>query len=86
MKDMTMTKTDAAAQATDCKITARGVQVYYGDNHALKDVDVNILDRTVTAFLGLREINVPALSEPDERHHSDLPGGGRHSSGRRRHL
>ena len=34
------------------KITARGVQVYYGDNHAIKDVDVDILDKTVTAFIG----------------------------------
>jgi len=34
------------------KITARGVQVYYGDKHALKDVDVEILDNTVTAFIG----------------------------------
>ncbi|MFN6004339.1 MAG: phosphate ABC transporter ATP-binding protein PstB, partial [Paracoccaceae bacterium] len=29
-----------------------GVQVYYGQNHALKDVDVDILDRAVTAFIG----------------------------------
>lgn len=34
------------------KITARGVQVYYGDKHALKDVEVDILDKTVTAFIG----------------------------------
>ncbi len=34
------------------KISARGVQVYYGTNHALKDVDVDILDNTVTAFIG----------------------------------
>ena len=34
------------------KIEARKVQVYYADNHALKDVDVDILDKTVTAFIG----------------------------------
>ena len=34
------------------KISARGVQVHYGTNHALKDVDVDILDKTVTAFIG----------------------------------
>jgi len=34
------------------KITARGVQVWYGDNHAIKDVNVDILDKTVTAFIG----------------------------------
>ncbi len=34
------------------KITARGVQVYYGTSQAIKDVDVDILDKTVTAFIG----------------------------------
>lgn len=36
----------------DIKISARKVQVYYGDKHAIKDVDVDILDKTVTAFIG----------------------------------
>ncbi len=36
----------------DIKITARNVQVWYGDNHAIKDVDVDIEDRNVTAFIG----------------------------------
>ncbi|MFO7805433.1 MAG: phosphate ABC transporter ATP-binding protein PstB [Paracoccaceae bacterium] len=39
-------------QATDTKITARGVQVFYGDTHAIKDVDVDISDKMVTAFIG----------------------------------
>jgi phosphate transport system ATP-binding protein len=34
------------------KISASGVQVYYGTNHALKDVSVEILDKAVTAFIG----------------------------------
>ena len=34
------------------KISANKVQVYYGDNHAIKDVDVQIKDKTVTAFIG----------------------------------
>jgi phosphate transport system ATP-binding protein len=34
------------------KIEARKAQVHYGANHALKDVDVDILDKTVTAFIG----------------------------------
>ncbi|MFN6925825.1 MAG: ATP-binding cassette domain-containing protein, partial [Tabrizicola sp.] len=41
----------ATATAT-AKITARGVQVHYGQTHALKDVSVDILDRAVTAFIG----------------------------------
>ncbi len=39
-------------QTDTTKIEARKVQVYYGTNHALKDVDVDILDKTVTAFIG----------------------------------
>ena len=34
------------------KIAARGCQVYYGETHAIKDVDVDIEDKTVTAFIG----------------------------------
>ena len=47
-----MTRHDTAAGVTAIKISARGVQVYYGDNHAIKDVDVDINDRMVTAFIG----------------------------------
>ncbi|MGH1369125.1 MAG: phosphate ABC transporter ATP-binding protein PstB [Maritimibacter sp.] len=36
----------------DVKFSAKDVQVYYGDNHAIKDVNVDILDKTVTAFIG----------------------------------
>lgn len=34
------------------KITAKGVDVFYGDNHAIKSVDVNIENKAVTAFIG----------------------------------
>ena len=34
------------------KISARNVQVHYGTNHAVKDLNVDILDKTVTAFIG----------------------------------
>ena len=43
---------DRQVDMTDIKISARGVQVCYGDNHAIKDVDVDIRDKTVTAFIG----------------------------------
>lgn len=36
----------------DIKITAKDVQVYYADTHAIKNVNVDIVDRTVTAFIG----------------------------------
>ncbi len=50
MYDMPMPKPLAAAAA--CKVSARGVQVYYGATHALRDVDIDIADRAVTAFIG----------------------------------
>ncbi len=34
------------------KIAARGVSVFYGDKQALFDIDLNIPDKTVTAFIG----------------------------------
>ena len=34
------------------KISANKVQVFYGDTHAIKDVNVQIEDKTVTAFIG----------------------------------
>ena len=36
----------------EVKISARGVQVYYEDKQAIKNVDVKIQDKTVTAFIG----------------------------------
>ncbi|MES2539168.1 MAG: phosphate ABC transporter ATP-binding protein PstB [Pseudomonadota bacterium] len=50
MDDMRGTTGNLAATTT--KITASGVQVHYGQSHALKDVSVDILDRAVTAFIG----------------------------------
>jgi len=38
--------------ANNTKISAKNVQVYYGDTHAIKDVNVEIKERTVTAFIG----------------------------------
>jgi phosphate transport system ATP-binding protein len=34
------------------KISAKGVNVYYGDKHALKNVNIDIRPREVTAFIG----------------------------------
>ena len=36
----------------EVKVSARDVQVWYADNHAIKDVSVEIEDKTVTAFIG----------------------------------
>ena len=50
MNDMTMV--DRSVTQDEIKISARGVQVFYGDKQAIKDVDVDIPDKTVTAFIG----------------------------------
>ena len=47
-----MRTADQGVTAASAKIIAKGVQVYYGQNHALRDVDVEILDKAVTAFIG----------------------------------
>ena len=44
--------TEQALQQHDIKISSRNVQVYYGDTQALRDVDIDIEDKTVTAFIG----------------------------------
>ncbi len=49
MNDMRM---ENRVDAQTVKIEARKAQVFYGTNHAIKDVDVDILDKTVTAFIG----------------------------------
>lgn len=51
MEDMTHVDRAMSTQQ-DAKISAKGVQVHYGDTHALKDVNVEIDDKTVTAFIG----------------------------------
>ncbi|HBT02253.1 MAG TPA: phosphate ABC transporter ATP-binding protein, partial [Citreicella sp.] len=50
MYDSPLRKTEV--EATDTKIVAKDVQVYYGETHAIKDVNISILDKTVTAFIG----------------------------------
>ncbi|MDO4471936.1 MAG: phosphate ABC transporter ATP-binding protein PstB [Bacillota bacterium] len=37
---------------TDTKITVRDLNLYYGDNHALKKVNMNIRENAITAFIG----------------------------------
>ena len=50
MNDMRLTQW--TAEMNEIKIAARGVDVHYGDNHAIKNVNVDIEDNTVTAFIG----------------------------------
>ena len=46
------TRSESAVSQQDIKISARDVQVFYGEKQAIKDLNVEILDKTVTAFIG----------------------------------
>ncbi|WP_394226555.1 phosphate ABC transporter ATP-binding protein PstB [Paracoccus marcusii] len=45
-------RSESAVSQQDIKISARDVQVFYGEKQAIKDLNVEILDKTVTAFIG----------------------------------
>ncbi|WP_029063892.1 phosphate ABC transporter ATP-binding protein PstB [Labrenzia sp. DG1229] len=47
-----MANIEQAIEMTESKISANKVQVYYGDTHAIKDVDIEIQPRSVTSFIG----------------------------------
>jgi phosphate transport system ATP-binding protein len=47
-----VTRPEPELDQTDTKIAARNVQVFYGADQAIKDVDVDIQDKTVTSFIG----------------------------------
>jgi phosphate transport system ATP-binding protein len=45
-------KSELDVDQAKTKISARDVQVFYGDTHAIKNVNVDIEDKTVTSFIG----------------------------------
>jgi phosphate transport system ATP-binding protein len=47
-----MNQIESASVMQDSKISAKNVDVFYGETHAIKDVSVEIEDKTVTAFIG----------------------------------
>jgi len=47
-----MPSIEQANAMSDSKISAKQVQVFYGDTHAIKDVDIEIQPRSVTSFIG----------------------------------
>jgi phosphate transport system ATP-binding protein len=50
--DSTNSREPLAAPAATPKVIARDVNVYYGEKHALKNVGVDIPERSVMAFIG----------------------------------
>ncbi|MBK0326159.1 phosphate ABC transporter ATP-binding protein [Rhodobacteraceae bacterium F11138] len=47
-----MSTIERGAKLSETKVSARGVNVHYGDTHAIKDVNVDISNNNVTAFIG----------------------------------
>ncbi len=52
MLDMSSSNSRSQVEQIQSKISAKNVQVFYDDNQAIKDVSVEIEDKTVTAFIG----------------------------------
>mgnify|MGYP000533571306 CR=1 FL=1 len=52
MNDMRLAERTVDTEAKEIKFECRDVQVWYGTKHAIKDVNVDLLDKTVTAFIG----------------------------------
>jgi phosphate transport system ATP-binding protein len=72
MNDMRLT--ERAVSTTDVKMSARKAQVWYGQNHAIKDVDVDILDKTVTAFIGPSGCGKSTFLRALNRMNDTIPG------------
>ncbi len=51
-KEVSAQKPARPPAATKDKVTVRGLNFYYGENHALKDVSLSLFDGQVTAFIG----------------------------------
>ncbi|VDC30735.1 phosphate ABC transporter ATP-binding protein PstB [Pseudogemmobacter humi] len=47
-----MRTVERAVDNTEARITARDVQVWYGEAQAIRDVNIDIPDKAVTAFIG----------------------------------
>ena len=51
-------------------ITAKNLNLWYGDFKALKDISLDMGEREITALIGplrLRQVHLPEDPEPDER-------------------
>ncbi len=71
----------ASPPATQPKMTARGVEVFYGDKQAIKGVDIDVFKEDVTAFIGpsgcgkstfLRSLNRMNDTVPSARVRGDI--------------
>ena len=65
-------KTVGIIEVDDPIFSCRDVDVYYGEKHAIKKVGIDIAQEPGAGHdrpVGMRQVHVPALPQPHERHH-----------------
>jgi phosphate transport system ATP-binding protein len=67
-------RTEAGSPATGRAITLRKLNAYYGDNHAVKDVDLDYAANRVTAMIGPSGCGKSTLVRCINRMHEEIPG------------
>jgi phosphate transport system ATP-binding protein len=67
-------RTEAGPPATGRAITLRKFNAYYGDNHAVKDVDLDYAANRVTAMIGPSGCGKSTLVRCINRMHEEIPG------------
>jgi phosphate transport system ATP-binding protein len=65
---------DSNATASPVKIEARNLNFYYGTLHALKDVNITLRDRSITAFIGPSGCGKSTLLRVFNRMYALYPG------------
>ena len=68
-KQMTLSTDSEEPAPGAVKMTAEHVDFFYGTHQTLFDINLAFRDREVTALIGLREIDVPAVAFAHERAH-----------------
>jgi phosphate transport system ATP-binding protein len=69
-----MTEIDPSLLPADPKMTARGVNVFYGDKQAIDDVSIDVGTDLVTAFIGPSGCGKSTLLRCFNRMNDDIPG------------
>ena len=65
---------DAAAHGTPAKMAIRNLDFYYGKFHALKNINLDIADKKVTAFIGPSGCGKSTLLRTFNRMYDLYPG------------
>jgi phosphate transport system ATP-binding protein len=60
--------------STPAKLSARGLNLYYGSFHALKDVDLDVRDQAITAIIGPSGCGKSTLLRTFNRMNDLIPG------------